>query len=155
LHTNVLGCTVFALISGSSAATTSAVGRITLGELRQRGYDRSVAMGSLAGAGTLGFLIPPSIILIIYGVLSETSVLKLFAAGLLPGLLLAVAFMLYLGIRSLFLPRVRESKDADEASPWARRLRSLPILLPFFLLMSVMLGSMYLGWASPSEAAAV
>lgn len=155
LHTNVLGCTVFALISGSSAATTSAVGRITLAELARRGYDRSVAMGSLAGAGTLGFLIPPSVILIIYGVLSETSVLKLFAAGLLPGLLLAAAFMAYLGIRSMFLPRVEEAKHADDGSPWRRRLRSLPTLLPFFLLMFVILGSMYLGWASPSEAAAV
>jgi C4-dicarboxylate transporter DctM subunit len=154
LHTNVLGCTVFALISGSSAATTSAVGRITLAELQRRGYDRSVAMGSLAGAGTLGFLIPPSIIMIIYGVLSETSVLKLFAAGLLPGLLLAAGFMAYLGVRSLFLPKVKEA-DTGGASPWQRRLRSLPTLLPFFLLMLVMLGSMYLGWASPSEAAAV
>lgn len=155
LHTNVLGCTVFALISGSSAATTSAVGRITLGELQRRGYDRSVAMGSLAGAGTLGFLIPPSIILIIYGVLSETSVLKLFAAGLLPGLLLAGAFMFYLGIRSFFLPPTKETSDANGATPWMRRLRSLPTLMPFLVLMCAILGSMYLGWASPSEAAAV
>ena len=85
LHVNVLGCTLFAAISGSSAATTATVGRITLTELLRRGYDRDLAMGSLAGAGTLGFLIPPSIILIIYGVLAEASILKLFIAGVVPG----------------------------------------------------------------------
>lgn len=104
LHTNVIGCAFFALISGSSAATTSAVGKITLEELSQRGYPRSIAMGSLAGAGTLGFLIPPSVIMIIYGVLSQTSVLKLFAAGINPGVVLALLFMGYLAIISLLRP---------------------------------------------------
>ena len=104
LHVNVLGCTMFAAISGSSAATTATVGRITLTELLRRGYDRDLAMGSLAGAGTLGFLIPPSIILIIYGVLAETSILKLFIAGM--GLLLALLHMTWLGIRATWKPSV-------------------------------------------------
>ncbi len=154
LHTNVLGCTFFALISGSSAATTSAVGRITLPELEKRGYSRSVAMGSLGGAGTLGFLIPPSIILIIYGVLTQTSILKLFAAGILPGLFLALCFMGYLAIRSLFLPGIQQPEGSGD-SIWRERMQGLPSLLPFLVLMAVLLGSMYAGWASPSEAASV
>ncbi|MDS1138383.1 TRAP transporter large permease [Nitratireductor indicus] len=155
LHTNVLGCTFFALISGSSAATTSAVGRITVRELEKRGYERSVVMGSLAGAGTLGFLIPPSVILIIYGVLAQTSVLKLFAAGILPGLLLAGMFVLYLGIRAIVLKRQYEPEQSSSENIWKERLRAFPTLLPFFILMGVLLGSMYGGFASPSEAASV
>lgn len=154
LHTNVLGCTFFALISGSSAATTAAVGRITLPELEKRGYNRSVAMGSLGGAGTLGFLIPPSIIMIIYGVLTQTSILKLFAAGILPGLFLAFCFMTYLAVRSVFLPKI-ELQEGSGGGIWHERLQGLPSLLPFFVLMGVLLGSMYAGWASPSDAASV
>ncbi len=86
LHVNVLGCTLFAAVSGSSAATAATIGRITLAELERRGYSRRMAMGSLAGAGTLGFLIPPSIVMIVYGVLAEVSILKLFIAGIVPGL---------------------------------------------------------------------
>ena len=84
LHSNVIGCSIFAAISGSSAATTQVVGRVTLAELNRRNYDRHISMGSLAGAGTLGFLVPPSNIMIVYGVLAQVSVLKLFAAGLVP-----------------------------------------------------------------------
>ncbi|WP_230721176.1 TRAP transporter large permease [Martelella mediterranea] len=155
LHTNVIGCTFFALISGSSAATTSAVGRITVRELEKRGYERSIVMGSLAGAGTLGFLIPPSVILIIYGVLAQTSVLKLFAAGILPGLLLACMFILYLAIRAIVLKRQYEPEQDASENIWKERLRAFPTLLPFFILMGVLLGSMYGGLASPSEAAAI
>ena len=93
LHVNVIGCTIFAAISGSSAATTQVVGRISLAELLKRGYSKDVAVGSLAGAGTLGFLIPPSNIMIIYGVLADVSIAKLFTAGFLPGFLLAGCFM--------------------------------------------------------------
>lgn len=155
LHTNVLGCTFFALISGSSAATTSAIGRLTLPELQKRGYSRAMSMGSLAGSGTLGFLIPPSIIMIIYGVLSQTSVLKLFAAGILPGLLLALMFMGYLAIASFFVRDARPREKQDDSGIWGERLRGVPSLLPFVGLMAAVLGSMYAGLASPSEAAAL
>lgn len=153
LHTNVLGCTFFALISGSSAATTSAIGKITLSELEERGYPRSIAMGSLAGAGTLGFLIPPSIVMIVYGVLSQTSVVKLFAAGIIPGLALALIFMGYIVVVSYLRP-MNVRKDVDKGSIWAERVRRLPTLMPFLLLIVAILGSMYTGMASPSEAAA-
>jgi tripartite ATP-independent transporter DctM subunit len=154
LHTNILGCTFFALISGSSAATTSAIGKITLDELKQRGYPRSISMGSLAGAGTLGFLIPPSIIMIVYGVLSQTSVLKLFAAGIIPGALLALLFMGYLVVYSWLRP-FEVKMDDTQGSLWRERFARLPTLLPFIILMVSLLGSMYTGLASPSEAAAL
>lgn len=152
LHTNVVGCTFFALISGSSAATTSAVGKITLKELDARGYDSQLAMGTLAGAGTLGFLIPPSIIMIIYGVLSQTSVLKLFAAGIIPGLMLALLLMVYIA----FADRKRHThtKAVDE-NIWKERLVNLPALTPFIILMSGLLIALYGGFASPSEAASI
>jgi C4-dicarboxylate transporter DctM subunit len=157
LHTNILGCTLFALISGSSAATTSAVGKITVPELERRGYDRSLVMGSLAGAGTLGFLIPPSIVMIIYGVLSQTSVLKLFAAGLIPGLLLACMLMGYIAVCSMVKGSVthQQPTPVEDGSIWRERLQGLPALLPFLILMSVLLISLYGGFASPSEAASI
>ena len=153
LHVNVLGCTMFAAISGSSAATTATVGRITLTELLRRGYDRDLAMGSLAGAGTLGFLIPPSIILIIYGVLAETSILKLFLAGIIPGLLLALLYMTWLGIRTSW--RSSLAPDEAERMSLADKLLGLRHLGPVVFLILAVLGSMYGGIASPSEAAAV
>jgi tripartite ATP-independent transporter DctM subunit len=153
LHVNVLGCTLFAAISGSSAATAATVGRITLSELFRRGYDRKLVMGSLAGAGTLGFLIPPSVIMIIYGVLSETSILKLFIAGIIPGLLLAAGYMGYLGIRAILDPSL--VPDEDYSPTWGDRLRGLVDLGPVVFLILLVMGSMYGGYASPSEAAAV
>ncbi len=153
LHVNVLGCTMFAAISGSSAATTATVGRITLTELLRRGYDRDLAMGSLAGAGTLGFLIPPSIILIIYGVLSETSILKLFIAGVIPGLLLAFLYMTWLGLRATWNPSV--APDESERMSLAEKVMGLRHLGPVVFLILAVLGSMYGGFASPSEASAV
>ena len=153
LHVNVLGCTMFAAISGSSAATTATVGRITLTELLRRGYDRDLAMGSLAGAGTLGFLIPPSIILIIYGVLSETSILKLFIAGVIPGLLLAFLYMTWLGFRATVNPSV--APDETENMSFADKVIGLRHLGPVVFLILAVLGSMYGGFASPSEASAV
>ena len=153
LHVNVLGCTLFAAVSGSSAATTATVGRITMTELSQRGYDKDLAMGSLAGAGTLGFLIPPSIIMIIYGVLAETSILRLFIAGIVPGLLLAGAYMGYLAV----LARIKEGAVPSERMKvtWADRISALRHLGPVLFLIVAVIGSMYGGIASPSEAAAV
>jgi C4-dicarboxylate transporter, DctM subunit len=108
LHVNVVACSIFAAISGSSAATTQVVGRMTLTELLRRGYSPDIATGSLAGAGTLGFLIPPSTVMIIYGVLAEESVLRLFTAGVIPGLLLASCFsgwiMIHTTIRRDLVP---------------------------------------------------
>lgn len=154
LHVNILGCTLFAAVSGSSAATTATIGRMTLGELKERGYDQDLAMGSLCGAGTLGFLIPPSIILILYGVLSETSILELFLAGIVPGLLLAAAYVVYVALRVRANPALAPS-SVEAASNWRLRLEGLRLFAPIFLLIGAVLGSMYLGFAGPSEAAVI
>lgn len=153
LHINILGCTLFAAISGSSAATTATVGRITLSELFNRKYDKDVAMGSLAGAGTLGFLIPPSTIMIIYGVLAQESILKLFIAGVIPGLCLSGTYMLYLGILSKLRPEIVGKQE--ETVTWGDRFRALRHLGPVLFLILSVLGTMYGGLASPTEAAAV
>ncbi|MDA0990661.1 MAG: TRAP transporter large permease subunit [Verrucomicrobia bacterium] len=156
LHVNVIGCTLFAAISGSSAATTQVVGRISLDELLRRGYSREIAIGSLAGAGTLGFLIPPSNILIIYGVLAEVSILKLFIAGIIPGILLALSIMLYIMVRTTFKPAlVPLGERAMGDVRWRTRFLALKELVPTLFLILCVLGSMYLGIATPSEAAAV
>jgi len=152
VHVNVLACTLFAAASGSSAATTATVGRITLTELDRRGYDRDIAMGSLSGAGTLGIMIPPSIPMIVYGVLTSVSILQLFTAGVVPGLLLAAAFMVYIGARAVLR---REKVGRDEGYTWADRWTGLAYLLPTVLLVAMVIGSMYAGYAGPSEAAAV
>ncbi|MBL0898196.1 MAG: TRAP transporter large permease subunit, partial [Reyranella sp.] len=153
-HTTVIGCSMFAAISGSSAATTQVVGRITLTELLRRGYDRGLAVGSLAGAGTLGFLIPPSIPMIIYAVLAEESLLRLFTAGFLPGFALAACFMGYMGLRTLLDPRLLPADDRS-AWTWSDRFRSLLELGPVAFLILTVLGTMYAGIASPSEASAI
>jgi C4-dicarboxylate transporter DctM subunit len=153
LHVNVLGCTLFAAVSGSSAATTATVGRMTVSELVGRGYDRNLVMGSLAGAGTLGFLIPPSVIMIIYGVLAEVSIIRLFIAGIIPGLMLAFAYMSYLGVVALIWPQVMPATERHFT--WGERLRGLVDLGPVLFLMVAIIGSMYAGIASPTEAAAV
>lgn len=153
LHTNVIGCTLFAAVSGSSAATTATVGRMTLSELKRRGYDENLAMGSLCGAGTLGFLIPPSIILILYGVLSETSIIDLFIAGIIPGVMLAIAYMGYIAIRSTINPTLVPDDKLDTS--WGDRFRAVSDLAPIVSLIVVIIGSMYAGIASPTEAATV
>ncbi|MCH8347350.1 MAG: TRAP transporter large permease subunit, partial [Proteobacteria bacterium] len=151
-HINILGCSLFAAVSGSSAATTNTIGRMTLGELAARGYDRRLAIGSLCGAGTLGFLIPPSIILILYGVLAEVSILDLFLAGILPGVLLSLGFMAYLAITTRLRPELLPERGNREVKP-GERLRGLLKISPALLLILAILGSLYLGFASPSEAA--
>ncbi|MEM8855822.1 MAG: TRAP transporter large permease subunit [Pseudomonadota bacterium] len=152
-HINVLACTLFATVSGSSAATTATVGRITMSELLARGYNRSLVIGSLAGAGTLGFLIPPSIVMIIYAVLADVSLLRLFLAGIVPGLIMAGGFMAYIAIRAALNPDLMPEERTQYS--WRERIVALRHLAPVVGLMSLVLGSMYGGIASPTEAAAM
>ncbi|WP_025209634.1 TRAP transporter large permease [Hippea sp. KM1] len=153
LHLNVVACSMFAAVSGSSAATTATVGKITLNELQKRGYSKSLSVGSLAGAGTLGFLIPPSLIMIIYGVMSNVSIGKLFIAGIIPGLMLGGLYSLYIMVVSLIKPDV-VPKDNERFS-LRDRLVALKDIMPVFLLIVLVLGSIYLGFATPTEAAAL
>lgn len=151
VHINVAGSTLFAAVSGSSAATTAIVGRVTLPELKARGYNRRLAIGSLAGAGTLGFLIPPSIIMIIYGVVAEQSILELFVAGIIPGLLLAILYSTYIGLHEL----ATRSQPRTESYTFAQRLAGLREIGPVLALVGGIMGSLYAGLASPTELAAV
>jgi len=152
LQANIFACTIFAACSGSSVASAATIGSVGYPEISKRGYDRPIALGSIAAGGTLGILIPPSIIFIIYGSLSDVSVGKLFLAGLVPGLLLAGFFSLYIGIRCLLdrglSPRV------DRVS-MVERLRALAGLWQMALLVFVVLGGIYAGVASPTEVAAL
>lgn len=151
VHVNVVGSTLFAAVSGSSAATTAIVGRVTLPELFARGYDRRLSIGSLAGAGTLGFLIPPSIIMIIYGVISEQSILRLFVAGIVPGLMLACCYSLYIAVHH---GMTGGAQTATRYS-WAERWRGLAEIGPMAALIAAIMGALYFGLASPTELASV
>jgi C4-dicarboxylate transporter DctM subunit len=153
LHTNVVGCTIFAAVSGSSAATVATIGKMSLPELKRRGYPDAVAIGSLAGAGTLGLLIPPSIIMIVYGVSAEVSIAQLFIAGVLPGLLLAGLFSGYLAAWALLNPARVPAADGDLSL--AHKLRESRHLIPVVLLILAVLGSIYGGIATATEAAAL
>lgn len=152
-HVNVLGCTLFAAVSGSSAATAATVGRITVPELEMRGYGRSLSLGSLAGAGTLGFLIPPSIVMIVYGVMAEVSIIKLFFAGVIPGLLLAFLFMLWIAVQTTLDKSLLPPREA--ALSWGKTVKAMSSLVPVFGLVAILIGSMYVGIATPNEAATV
>lgn len=153
LHTNIAVCTVFGAVSGSSLSTAAAVGSVAYPEMTARGYDRGMVVGSLAGGGTLGLLIPPSLSLLIYGALTETSIGRLFIAGILPGLMIAVLFMVYIFLRCLAKPGLAPKETA--------RVRPLRILLdllglwPFLLLILTIMGSIAYGFATPTEAAGV
>ena len=153
LHTNVIGCAIFAAVSGSSAATCATIGKMTLPELTRRGYPQDQIIGSLAGAGTLGLLIPPSIIMIVYGVTAEVSISQLFVAGVLPGLLLASLFSGYIVVWSLLNPG--KIPPSTEQFTFAQRLYESRHLIPVVGLIGAVLGSIYAGLATATEAAAV
>ncbi|MCE2879557.1 MAG: TRAP transporter large permease subunit [Comamonadaceae bacterium] len=153
LHTNVVGSTIFAAVSGSSAATCATIGKMTLPELARRGYPEHLVVGSLAGASTLGLLIPPSIIMIVYGVTAEVSIAKLFIAGVLPGLMLAMLFSSYIIGWSLLHPDAIPREDSRPTL--MEKLAASRHLIPVVLLIISVLGSIYGGVATATEAAAV
>lgn len=152
VHTNIVGCTVFAAVSGSSAATLTTVGKMSIPELRKRQYPEHMIIGTLAGAATLGLMIPPSLTLIVYGVTINESITKLFMAGIFPGLVLAAMFMAYVAIMSFV------SKDfspiPEPAMSFVEKVRNSRFLIPVICLILVVIGSMYLGFATATEAAA-
>jgi len=153
LHTNVVGCAIFAAVSGSSAATCATIGKMTLPELKRRGYPEAMTIGTLAGAGTLGLLIPPSIIMIVYGVAADVSISDLFIAGVIPGILLAALFSGYIVIWSLRHPDLIPPRDAPMS--FVAKLKASGSLIPVVLLIVAVLGSIYAGIATATEAAAV
>jgi len=153
LHVNVAGCAIFAAVSGSSAATCATIGKMSLPELARRGYPDGISIGSLAGAGTLGLLIPPSIIMIVYGVSAEVSIAQLFIAGVLPGILLALLFSGYLMVWALRHPQ--QVPPPDAAMSFGAKLRESRHLIPVMLLIAAVLGSIYGGIATATEAAAL
>jgi tripartite ATP-independent transporter DctM subunit len=153
LHVNVLGCAIFAAISGSSAATVATVGKMAIPELRKRNYPEKIIIGTLAGSGTLGLLIPPSIILIIYGVTVEESVSKLFVAGIIPGIFLALLFMIYVVVWSLFNKKLMP-KTIENFS-FRQKIINSAELLPIIILITAVIGSIYTGIATATEAAAL
>jgi C4-dicarboxylate transporter, DctM subunit len=153
LHTNVIGCAIFAAVSGSSAATCATIGKMTLPELKKRGYPDDQVIGTLAGAGTLGLLIPPSIIMIVYGVAADQSISKLFIAGVIPGILLALLFSGYIAVWALLNPT--KVPAASRSYSFLEKIRESRHLIPVVLLIAAVLGSIYAGIATATEAAAV
>ena len=153
LHTNIIGCTIFAAVSGSSAATCATIGKMTLPELQKRGYPENMTIGTLAGAGTLGLLIPPSIIMIVYGVSAEVSITRLFIAGIVPGLMLALLFMGYTIAWSLAHPERIPPPDAELT--FGQKVYASRHLIPVVGLIALVLGSIYVGIATATEAAAL
>jgi C4-dicarboxylate transporter DctM subunit len=152
LHTNIIGCTIFAAVSGSSAATCATIGKMTLPELKRRGYPDGITIGTLAGAGTLGLLIPPSIIMIVYGVMANVSIAHLFIAGVVPGILLASLFSAYIVVWALLNPG--KIPAATERTTLLQKLTASRHLIPVVLLIIAVLGSIYSGLATATEAAA-
>ena len=153
LHTNIIGCTIFAAVSGSSAATCATIGKMTLPELAKRGYPEGITVGTLAGAGTLGLLIPPSIIMIVYGVTANVSIAQLFIAGVLPGLLLAGLFMAYTIVWALAHPGAIPQPDVRLT--FFQKVHASRHLIPVVTLIAAVLGSIYTGIATATEAAAL
>jgi tripartite ATP-independent transporter DctM subunit len=153
LHTNIIGCTIFAAVSGSSAATCATIGKMTLPELQKRGYPDDMTIGTLAGAGTLGLLIPPSIIMIVYGVSADVSITRLFIAGVIPGLMLAGLFMGYTIAWSLVHPE--RIPPPDQVMTFREKVYASRHLIPVVALIALVLGSIYVGIATATEAAAL
>lgn len=153
LHVNILGCGVMAAVAGSSAVTCATVGRMTVPELRKRGYHEPMVIGTLAGSGTLGLMIPPSIIMIVYGVLAQQSIARLFIAGILPGIMLIVLFMGFVAIWSLMNPT--KVPAADPKIPFMEKLNRSRRLIPVLALILFVIGSIYGGIATPTEAATI
>lgn len=153
LHTNTMGCAIFAAATGSSAATCTTIGKITLPEMHKRGYPESMMIGTLTGAGTLGIMIPPSIMMIVYAATAEVSISKLFMAGIVPGVMLACLFslwvMIWAGLHPGSIPRERIKIQ------WRDTLHDLAGLIPLLMLITAILGSIYLGLATATEAASV
>ncbi len=153
IHVNVVGCALFAAISGSSAATVATVGKMSIPELRKRKYPEKILLGSLAGSGTLGLLIPPSIILIIYGVTVQESIAKLFIAGIIPGIMIALIFMSYVIIWSLI--NKKSMPKYVEKFTFLEKIKKSKQLLPVIILISAVIGSIYIGVATATEAASL
>ena len=149
LQTNIVGCALFASISGSSVATAASIGGVALPQLVRRRYDRRLSAGSLAAGGTLGILLPPSIAMIIYGSFTDTSIAKLFMAGVVPGVMLTLMFMAYIAVRSLW-GRAAPREHGESGASWVGAVADV---VPFALLIGAIMGSIYAGWATPTEAA--
>lgn len=152
LHTNIGCCSLFAATSGSSVATAATVGTVALPALQSRGYGARQSLGSLAAGGTLGILIPPSVNLLIYGSLANESIGRLFIAGIIPGILLTLLFMVYIAVESFFVPT---GDNTDDKPPLAERISALRHLVPPAIIFGVVMGSIYLGIATPTESAAL
>ncbi len=153
LHVNILACGIFGAVSGSSAATCATISKIALPELKRRGYDERVAIGSLATSGTLGILIPPSIIMVVYAVAAEVSIIRVFIAGFIPAILVMSLFSLYIVVWALLNPK--KQPLAEPAQSFVEKLRQSMQLIPCLLLIFGVIGSMVFGWATATEAAAI
>ncbi len=151
LHVNILACGIFGSVSGSSAATCATVSKIALPELKRRGYDEGVAVGSLATAGTLGIMIPPSIIMVVYAVAAEVSIVRVFIAGMIPGLLVMVLFSAYIAIWAMLNPQKQPPKEP--ALSFMEKMRASAQLIPCAILIIAVIGTMFIGWATATEAA--
>jgi tripartite ATP-independent transporter DctM subunit len=151
LHVNILACGIFGSVSGSSAATCATVSKIALPELRRRGYDEGVAVGSLATAGTLGIMIPPSIIMVVYAVAAEVSIVRVFIAGMIPGILVMVLFSAYIAIWAMLNPDKQPAKEP--ALSFREKMRASAQLIPCTILIIAVIGTMFIGWATATEAA--
>jgi tripartite ATP-independent transporter DctM subunit len=152
LHSNILACTVFAAVSGSSAATCATIGTVAVPELKRLGYDEGIALGSLAGAGTLGLLIPPSITMIVYGAITAESIGQLFLGGIIPGLMISALFMLYIGAAAIRKPSLA---PVGRSYSWRERGIGLIEIMPVGVVILLVLGLIYMGITTPTEAGAV